>query len=149
MSILRLLDVSGIFWPIWRIKEAKGEPIGRAAEETVRTLRERCASSDADYVVACCDAGRSFRWQIAEEYRPMLPSFPGYKGHRPAKDPAMMAALDRVIEELEADGVPVFKVPGFEADDVIATLARWAVENGLDVEIVTEDKDLRQLVRLD
>ena len=147
MSILRLLDVSGIFWPIWRIKEAKGEPIGRAAEETVRTLRERCAYSDADYVVACCDAGRSFRWQIAEEYRPMLPNFPGYKGHRPAKDPAMMAALDRVIEELEADGVPVFKVAGFEADDVIATLARWAVENGLDVEAVTEDKDLRQLVR--
>lgn len=146
MSMLRLLDISGLFWPIWRVKEAKGEPIGAAAEETIRMLRERAGARDADYVVACCDAGRSFRWEVAEEYRELLPEYPGYKGHRPDKDPAMMHALDRVVSEIEADGIPVFRAPGFEADDVIATLAQWAVENGMDVEIVSDDKDLRQLV---
>lgn len=143
---IRLLDTSGLFWPIWRKKEAMGEPVGAAAADTVQALRERAESNGADYVVACCDTGRSFRWDIAEEYRAMLPDYAGYKGHRADKDPAMMAALDRVIAEIEADGVPIFRAPGFEADDVIATLTHWAVDNGLDVEIATNDKDLMQLV---
>jgi len=145
MSLIRLLDVSGLFWPIWRKKEALGKPIFEAATETVQALRERAVAGDADHVVACCDTGRSFRWEIAEEYRATKPDFPGYKGHRPEKDPAMMAALDRVIDEIERDGVPILRANGYEADDVIATVARWAVEQGHAVEIHSDDKDLLQL----
>lgn len=148
MSLLRLLDISGCFWPIWRAKEAAGKPIGEAAAETVQILRERAAASGADFVVACCDApGRTFRHEIALEYRQTDPEYRGYKAHRPEKDAAMMACLDRVIAELEADGVSIFRVPGFEADDVIATLTTWATANGIDTEVVSEDKDLLQLVR--
>jgi 5'-3' exonuclease len=145
VSLIRLLDVSGLFWPIWRKKEALGEPIGKAATETVQLLRERASAGGADHVVACCDTGRSFRWEIAEEYRATVPDFKGYKGHRPEKDPAMMAVLDRVIDEMEQDGVPILRAAGFEADDVIATVTRWAVEQGHAVEIHSEDKDLLQL----
>lgn len=145
MSLIRLLDVSGLFHPIWRKKEALGKPIGEAAAETVQALREWAALDGADYVVACCDTGRSFRWEIAEEFRATKPDFPGYKGHRAEKDPAMMAVLDRVIDEMERDGVPILRAKGYEADDVIATVTRWAVSQGHAVEVVSEDKDILQL----
>ena len=148
MRLFRLLDVSGMFHPIWRVKEGAGKPIGEAASETVQALREHAARAGADFVIACCDApGRNFRHDIAEEYRALVPDYKGYKGHRPEKDPAMMAALDRVIDELEQDGVPIMRVPGFEADDVIATIAAWATANGDSVEVVSEDKDLLALAR--
>src|SRR5688572_1776020 len=60
---------------------------------------------------------------------------------------------DELIEQLEwlrdcvrAHGVPIFEVPGFEADDVIGTLSRQAEAKGWDVLIVTADKDMMQLV---
>ena len=143
---VRLLDISGIFHPLWRAKEARGEPVGKAAIETVQALRERCATSGADYVVACCDSGRTFRHTIGKEWQALNPSFAGYKGNRAEKDPALIGALDRVVSEIESDGIPIFKVAGFEADDALASATKWAVENGLDVEIVTDDKDLFQLV---
>jgi 5'-3' exonuclease len=147
MSLIRLLDVSGIFHPVWRVKESQGRPIGEAAAETVQALREHAARGGADHVVACCDAtGRNFRHEVAEEYRAIFPEYRGYKSHRPEKDAAMMAALDRVIDELEQDGVPVMRATGYEADDIIATLAHWAVSEGHSVEVVSEDKDLLQLV---
>jgi 5'-3' exonuclease len=147
MALIRLLDISGIFFPIWRAKESANRPIGEAAAETVQALRERAAAGDADHVVACCDMpGRTFRHDVAEEYRTLAPEFKGYKAHRPAKDPAMMAALARVIDELEQDGVPVMRAEGFEADDVIATITHWATANGHDMEIVSDDKDLTSLI---
>jgi 5'-3' exonuclease len=147
MSLLRLLDVSGLFWPIWRAKEGANRPIGEAAAETVQALRERAAAGDADYIVACCDMpGRTFRHDVAEEYKTLVPEFRGYKGHRGEKDAALIAAMNRVIDELEQDGVPVMRAEGFEADDVIATIAHWATANGHDVEVVSDDKDLLSLV---
>lgn len=147
MSTVRLLDVSGIFWPLWSVGSVKGDSPRKIAEDCIRALRERAASTSADYVVACCDSGKSFRHEIAKEYLEFLPQHAGYKGTRPDKDPAMMAALDRVIAELDTDGVPIFSAEGFEADDVVATLARWAVSQGHSVECVSDDKDLRQLIR--
>lgn len=146
MSLIRLLDISGHFHPIFRVKEAAGKPIGEVCAATVQTLRERAVASGADYVVACCDSGRTFRHAIGEEWRETSPEYRGYKGNRGEKDPAMMAALDRVISEIEQDGVPILRYPGFEADDVIATVTKWALAEGHEVEIFTEDKDLMQLV---
>lgn len=146
MSTIRLLDVAGLFHPTWRVKESAGRPIGEAAAETVQVLRERAAAGGADYVVACCDSGRCFRHDIALEYRQTDPEYKGYKANRPPKDPAMMAALVRVEDELTQDGIAVLKAPGFEADDVIATIVAWATAQGHDVEVISDDKDLRQLV---
>lgn len=146
MSTIRLLDISGCFHPLWRYHESRGSSPGDAAMDTVRALRERASAAGADYIVACCDSGKCFRHEIALEYRATDPEYRGYKGNRKEKDAAMMAALDRVIDNLEQDGVPIFKAPGFEADDVIATLVAWAVPQGHDVEIVSDDKDLTSLV---
>lgn len=146
MALIKLLDISGIFYPVWHIQSARGD-VGSAASETVRILRERAADGGADFVVACCDTGRSFRHEIAKQFKTRDPEYKGYKGNRPEKDAALFAALDRVIDNLEQDGVPIMRADGFEADDVIATLTKWAVENGHDVEIVSEDKDLCALIR--
>lgn len=148
MSLIRLLDISGMFWPVFRAKEAAGKPIGDVATETVHTLREHAARAGADHVVACCDApGHTFRHEVAMEYRALSPEYRGYKAHRAEKDAAMMAALDRVIDELEQDGVPIMRAPGYEADDVIATITRWATAEGHSIEICSEDKDLLSLAR--
>lgn len=144
--LIRLLDVSGIFFPLWRYHEAKGSLPGLAAEETVKALRVRASATGADYVVACCDSGRSFRHAIGEEWRQADPNYRGYKANRSEKDAALLAALDRVISELEADGIPILRVPGFEADDIIATVTEWAAKEHT-VEVVSDDKDLAVLVR--
>lgn len=73
--------------------------------------------------------------------------FAGYKqGRAPVPDALgrQFALLDRLIAAL---GFPAFRVPGFEADDVLATLARKLGERGDDVLIVSGDRDVLQLVR--
>lgn len=70
-----------------------------------------------------------------------------YKAHRaplPAPLVSQFALLDRV---LDAFGVPVFGVSGFEADDVIATLARGFADDGEQVCVISGDRDLFQVVR--
>jgi DNA polymerase-1 len=72
---------------------------------------------------------------------------PSYKAQRaPIADPLreQLAVLPRL---LEAFGVPCFVAPGFEADDVLATLARELVAERVPVRIVTGDRDLFQLIR--
>jgi DNA polymerase-1 len=76
-----------------------------------------------------------------------LASYADYKAGRaetPAEFSSQMGLLREVLDVLR---VPVFEVPAHEADDVIATLARRAVEAGLEVLVVTADRDMLQLVR--
>src|SRR5262245_12488406 len=62
--------------------------------------------------------------------------------------PEELAAQLEPLKELAAAlGLPLLEAPGYEADDVMATLARRAVEDAMDVVLVTSDKDLQQLVR--
>ncbi len=72
--------------------------------------------------------------------------YPEYKANRqpPPEDFAPQEA--RILEILEAGGVPILRVPGFEADDVIATLVEQARGRDLDVFLVSRDKDLEQLL---
>jgi len=76
--------------------------------------------------------------------------FAGYKATRVVLAPEQRADFSRGIERvgalLAAQRVPLLELPGFEADDVIATLARQAVAAGIDVVVVSPDKDLIQLV---
>jgi len=72
--------------------------------------------------------------------------FPAYKADRPPAPSDLvrqLASIDRVVA---AHGFPVLRVPGFEADDVIGTLCRRAVEAGHEVLIVAGDKDFAQLI---
>ncbi|PIS13923.1 hypothetical protein COT65_01630 [Candidatus Shapirobacteria bacterium CG09_land_8_20_14_0_10_47_13] len=71
-------------------------------------------------------------------------AYVGYQVQRPAMDAELKDQIDRVKEVVAALNMPIFSVPGFEADDVIGTLARQAT---CPVIIVTGDKDILQLVR--
>ena len=79
--------------------------------------------------------GRTFREEL----------FAGYKATRPPAPPDIISQIDLAREISEAFGCVVFAVPGVEADDVIATLARLATAEGMTVLIGSSDKDLMQL----
>jgi DNA polymerase-1 len=85
----------------------------------------------------------------AGEEAPETPPVSGYKGTRQATPDGLTAQIPRILELLELLGVPTVARPGLEADDVIATLAEGltAERPGLNVRIVSKDKDLEQLLR--
>ncbi len=89
-----------------------------------------------DYIVVVFDKGASFRTEL----------YPEYKGHRPEMDPELRAQWPHFDELIEAWGYKSLSVPGYEADDVIATMARRWASPDLQVSMVTGDKDFCQLV---
>ena len=72
--------------------------------------------------------------------------FAEYKANRTEMPPDLFDQIPFVRRVLEAMRIPILEYPGFEADDVIGTLARRAEAAGLDVVIVSSDKDMLQLV---
>lgn len=69
-----------------------------------------------------------------------------YKANRPPMPDDMPAQIDRIEQILEAMKIPVLRVDGFEADDVIGTIAKKASMNGIDTYVCAKDKDMYQLV---
>ena len=82
-------------------------------------------------------SGKSFRNDI----------YPEYKAHRPPPPEDLVPQFSIIRDATRAFNVACIEQEGFEADDLIATYARQAVEAGGDVTIVSSDKDLMQLVR--
>ena len=72
--------------------------------------------------------------------------FPEYKGTRPPTPQLVIDALDPLKELLENMNIPVLMLSGFEADDMIGTVAKAAEKEGFEVYMVTPDKDYGQLV---
>src|SRR6202790_249096 len=73
-------------------------------------------------------------------------AFAAYKANRTETPPDLIEQIPWIRKTLEAMRIPVLEYDGFEADDVIGTLARRAVEQGMEVAIVSSDKDMLQLV---
>ena len=72
--------------------------------------------------------------------------FPAYKAQRPAMPGEMRVQIPWIHRIVQAHNFPLISVPGYEADDVIGTLTRQAVEEGHEVHIVSGDKDFAQLI---
>ena len=72
--------------------------------------------------------------------------YQAYKANRPPPPEALIPQFPLIREATRAFGLPAIELPGFEADDLIATYARLASDVGADVTIVSSDKDLMQLV---
>ncbi len=72
--------------------------------------------------------------------------FAEYKANRTETPPDLLDQIPYVRRVLEAMRIPILEYPGFEADDVIGTLARRAEAAGFEVVIVSSDKDMMQLV---
>ena len=89
-----------------------------------------------DYIAVVFDSGRSHREEL----------YPDYKATREKMPRELKESLPRVRELVEAFGDRVIAVEGWEADDVIGTLAAKAVLEGLEAVIVSGDKDFFQLV---
>jgi DNA polymerase-1 len=121
------------------LRTSKGENTSAAwgVANFLLRLREKYRP---DYVAWINDAGTSFR-----EAR-----YPDYKSTREKLDEELQADFDRALERirtlLAAFRVPLVIVPGYEADDVIGTLATAAADRGVQAVIVSGDKDFYQLV---
>ncbi len=73
--------------------------------------------------------------------------FKQYQAQRPKMDDELAGQIAKVHDVITAFGIPIYEIDGFEADDVIATIDKHAVENQIDqVIVVTGDRDLLQLV---
>ena len=104
----------------------------------VTMLRKLIADHAPAYIAASFDlAGPTFRDQIAADY----------KANRAAMPDDLAEQINWVHQACEALGVPILATTGYEADDVIGTVATRAVALGFDVSIVSIDKDFFQLVR--
>lgn len=113
---------------------------GRLTGATFDFTRRIKKFRDDDYVpmymAVCFDRGKSKRDEIYEDY----------KADREKPDDELLSQLEDVKEIIEAYGVQIAELDGYEADDLIATLTKKAENNGLDTLIVTIDKDMLQLV---
>ncbi len=100
-------------------------------------LRKLLSTYHPEYVGAVFDlAGPTFRHE----------SFADYKANREEMPADLAEQIPYIRRLLEAMKIPVLSHPGFEADDVIGTLAKQAAERGLEVFIISSDKDMLQLV---
>ena len=91
----------------------------------------------ADYLIAAFDRGKpTIRTDL----------YPKYKAHRPPPPDDLIVQEPMIEQVLEAMRIPVLSAKGYEADDVMATLAVEGVARGLDVFLCTSDKDCRQLL---
>lgn len=88
------------------------------------------------HIAVTFDKGPTFRHDI----------YPEYKAHRTKMPDEMRSQMDRVREVVQTLDMPIFEKEGYEADDLLGTLARKAEEQGIDTLIVTGDMDLLQLV---
>ena len=115
---------------------ADGRPTG-ATYGFAMTLRRILEQEEPDLIAVALDApGTTFRHE----------RFADYKATREKAPEEMIDQLDWIREVVRAHGVTLFEVPGYEADDVIGTLAMRGRDAGCEVLIVTGDKDFMQLV---
>jgi len=123
------------FFAIPPLRAADGRPTN-AAYGFVNMLRKVLREEAPDRVAVVFDArGKTFRHEL----------FPEYKATRDAQPEDLAAQIPVVRELLEALGIPLVEIAGYEADDVIATLVDAAPPEAR-VAVVSSDKDLMQLV---
>src|SRR5437588_8822467 len=142
-----LIDGSGFIFRAYfaRAKDPKAERFQRKSDgmatEVVmifsNMLDKYLRETDADHIAVIFDAsGRSFRNELYGEY----------KANRREMPDDLAPQLPHVRRAAEAFGVCQIEMENFEADDLIATYARHAVEAGAKVTILSSDKDMMQLV---
>jgi DNA polymerase I len=137
---LHLIDGSSYLYRAFHalppLTNSRGEPTG-AVFGVINMLQKFIAERDPALIAVVMDApGRTFRDDLFEQY----------KAHRPPMPDDLRAQIGPLLEAVEALGLPILRVPGVEADDVIGTLATRAVSAGLGCVISTGDKDMAQLV---
>ncbi len=139
-QILYLVDGSSYiyraYYAIRHLSSPKGFPTNALygfTQMLLKVLKDR----KPDHVAVVFDVGR-------ETFRTEL--YPEYKANRAAMPEDLLPQIAPIKEMVRAFNIPALELPGYEADDIIATIARDCVKKGMDVVIVTGDKDLMQVV---
>ncbi|MEZ5531798.1 MAG: DNA polymerase I [Steroidobacteraceae bacterium] len=124
------------FYALPPLTSSRGEPTG-ALLGVLNMLQKFLKDNAPTRIAVVFDApGRTFRDDLFAEY----------KAHRPPMPDDLRAQTEPLLEAVRALGLPVLRVAGVEADDVIGTLARRSAARGWQVLISTGDKDMAQLV---
>jgi DNA polymerase-1 len=131
-----LSNIHRAYHAIQRLSTSSGRPTN-AIYGFVNMLRKMVRERAPDYLAAAWDGPeRTARHE----------AYADYKANRPTMADDLKGQLPEIRRVLAAYRIPVLEIPGYEADDVIGTLATKAAANGFDVVIVTADKDMMQLV---
>ncbi|MDR2635901.1 MAG: DNA polymerase I [Campylobacteraceae bacterium] len=140
MKTITIIDTFGFFfrsyYALTNLKNSKGEPTGLLtgfANFIQTSLRE----FPSDYMLFALDSkGKTFREEID----------PNYKANRSAPPEDLKKQLPIAIDWIKKMGFAEYSKDGYEADDVIASMVKFAKTNDIKVRIVTHDKDLYQLI---
>jgi DNA polymerase-1 len=135
-----LVDGSGYLYRAFHalppLSNSKGEPTG-AVLGVLNMLNKMIKEEAPDRIAVVFDApGRTFRDDLFDQY----------KAHRAPMPDDLRAQVQPLFDTVAAMGLPLLRVPGVEADDVIGTLAKQGAAAGFHVLISTGDKDMAQLV---
>lgn len=131
---LLLVDVSHLFWSAWHASAA--EEVGAAFSTTIDKLNSIRSEVKHKRMLVCIDWPPYWRVEAHSEY----------KAQRARPSEFAVEQFKRIKARIAADGHELAGVKGYEADDIIATATKQALELGLSVTIATGDKDLMQLV---
>ncbi|MDH4944142.1 DNA polymerase I [Sulfurimonas sp. C5] len=140
-KVVTVIDTFGFFFRSFyalpqHLKTKDGFPTGLLTGFTnfISTLQKE---HDSDYLIFAVDSkGPTFRNEIDENY----------KANRQAPPPELTMQLPVAIEWINKMGYKTLGLTGFEADDMIATVVKFAKEKGYIVRVVSHDKDLYQLI---
>ncbi len=142
---LFLIDTFGLIFRAFYGRARSGAPLMRtsAGQPTeavyifANMMRRMLDKFHPEYIAAVWEGeGPTFRDEM----------FTAYKANRTETPDDLLQQMPYIQRLLEASRIPVLSEPGYEADDVIGSLARQAAEHNLDVYVISSDKDLSQLV---
>jgi DNA polymerase-1 len=142
-TIVYLVDGSSYmyraFYAIPNLSTSSGIPTN-ATYGFVGMLNRILKEKQPKYLAVVFDApGPTFRHELSPEY----------KAHRPRMPEDLAEQIPLIKRVISALGIPSLEMPGYEADDVIGTVASWASRKGAKVVMISGDKDLLQLVTSD
>ncbi len=124
------------FFALPALSNSRGEPTG-ALLGVANMLHKLVKEEKPDLIAVVFDApGKTFRDELFEQY----------KAHRPPMPDDLRAQTQPLLDLVQAMGLPMLRINGVEADDVIGTLAVQAATQNIAVLISTGDKDMAQLV---
>ncbi len=140
MTDLVLIDGSSYLYRAFHalpaLTNSKGEPTG-ALHGVLTMILKLVREEQPAHIAVVFDApGKTFRDDLYAEY----------KANRPPMPDELRTQVQPILDAVEALGLPLLRVEGVEADDVIGTLCDQAASQGLKVLVSTGDKDLAQLV---
>jgi DNA polymerase I len=138
--MLVLIDGSSYLYRAWhalpKLTSSRGAPTG-ALLGVLNMINKLSKEQPTAHFAVVFDApGKTFRDALFDQY----------KANRPPMPDDLRAQVEPLLAAVQAAGLPLLRIEGVEADDVIGTLCRHGVESGMQVLVSTGDKDMTQLV---